>query len=104
MFLVDDIFMFPFKGLAWIARQIQHAVEEEQALGAENITRELSELYMMLETGRITEAEFDEREAELLDLLDEIQGRADAGEDAPNEDWGEDRDEDWDEPYPDDLK
>ena len=51
---------------------------------------------MMLETGRITEAEFDEREAELLDLLDEIQGRADAGEDAP--------DEDRDEPYPDDLK
>ena len=100
MFLVDDIFMFPFKGLAWIARQIQHAVEEEQALGAENITRELSELYMMLETGRITEAEFDEREAELLDLLDEIQGRIDAGEDAPDED----RDEDWDEPYPDDPK
>ncbi|MCG8638171.1 MAG: gas vesicle protein GvpG [Desulfobacterales bacterium] len=103
MFLVDDIFMFPFKGLSWIVRQIQHAVEEEQALGAENITRELSELYMMLETGRITESEFDEREAELLDLLDEIQGRVDAGEDSPGMDWDE-TDGEADEPDPDDPK
>jgi len=30
---------------------------------------------MMLETGKITEAEFDAREKELLDRLDEIQER-----------------------------
>ena len=83
--------MFPFKGLSWIVRQIQHAVEEEQALGAETITRELTELYMMLETGRITEEEFDAQEADLLDRLDEIQGIGDADDpyDPEQDEWDE---------------
>ncbi|MEH0021881.1 MAG: gas vesicle protein GvpG [Desulfobacter sp.] len=90
MIILDDIILSPFKGIYWLVRQINTAVEEEQALDAENITRELSELYMMLETGRITEAEFDEQEARLLDRLDEIRGTAGAVEDA------EDLDDEWD--------
>ncbi|HEY5529550.1 MAG TPA: gas vesicle protein GvpG, partial [Thermoleophilia bacterium] len=38
----------------------------------------LSELYMMLETGQLTEAEFDEAEKALLDRLDVLKER-DAG-------------------------
>ena len=75
MFLVDDILMAPAHGLLWIFKEIHHAVEEEQANEAEGITTKLSELYMMLETGQMTEAEFDAAEKALLDRLDAIKDR-----------------------------
>ena len=81
MFLVDDILMAPARGLFWIFRKIQHAVAEEQANEAEAITTRLSELYMMLETGQMTEAEFDAAEKALLDRLDAIKERAGGGQD-----------------------
>jgi hypothetical protein len=73
MFILDDILLFPIKSILWMFREIHNAAQQELATEAENITAELSELYMMLETGRITEDEFDTREEELLDRLDEIQ-------------------------------
>lgn len=81
MFLVDDILLAPARGLFWIFKEIHHAVEEEQANEAETITAKLSELYMMLETGQMTEAEFDAAEKELLDRLDAIKERATGGKD-----------------------
>ena len=79
MFLVDDILMAPARGLFWIFKEIHHAVEEEQASEAEAITTKLSELYMMLETGQMTEAEFDAAEKALLDRLDAIKEKAAGG-------------------------
>ena len=76
MFLVDDVVLAPIHGLLWIFRKIRDAAEEEVAGEADSITAELSELYMRLETGRITEAEFEARERVLLDRLDAIQQRA----------------------------
>lgn len=81
MLLVDDILLSPVKGLLWVFREIHHAAQEETANEAEAITAELSELYMMLETGKITEAEFDSREKNLLDRLEKIQGTETLGED-----------------------
>lgn len=81
MLLVDDILLSPVKGLLWVFREIHHAAEEEIVNEAEAITTELSELYMMLETGKITEAEFDSREKNLLDRLEKIQGTEPLGED-----------------------
>ncbi|MEI7673137.1 MAG: gas vesicle protein GvpG [Deltaproteobacteria bacterium] len=81
MFLIDDILLAPAKGLLWVFKEIQHAVEEEQANEAEAITTKLSELYMMLETGQMTEAEFDAAEKELLDRLDAIKERVGGGPD-----------------------
>jgi hypothetical protein len=75
MFLVDDILLAPARGLLWIFKEIHHAVEEEQVNEAEAITTKLSELYMMLETGQMTEAEFDATEKTLLDRLDAIKER-----------------------------
>jgi len=75
MLIIDDILLSPIKGIFWIFRELHKAAQEELATEAETITQELSELYMMLETGRITEEEFDAREKELLDRLDEIQER-----------------------------
>ena len=72
MFLIDDILLSPAKGLFYIFKQI-HKAAEEDFLDEENITAELSELYMMLETGKITEEEFDKRESELLNRLEQIE-------------------------------
>lgn len=75
MLLVDDILFYPFTGLLWVFREIQKAAEQEMINEAEAITAELGELYMLLETGKITEAEFDEREKALLDRLEQLQSQ-----------------------------
>lgn len=74
MLLVDDILASPVRGLFWIFRELHNAVQEEAVNEVENITQQLGELYMMLETGKISEAEFDERETVLLDRLDALEG------------------------------
>lgn len=73
MFLVDDILLAPAKGLLWVFREIHDAAQQELAGESETITAALSELYMRLETGQITEAEFDAQEKVLLDRLDRLQ-------------------------------
>ncbi len=73
MLLVDDILTFPIKGMFWIFKEIHNAAQQEQEGEAEGITARLTELYMMLETGQITETEFDAQEKELLDRLEQIQ-------------------------------
>jgi len=73
--LVDNLLLFPIHGLVWIFGKIHDAAQEEIAGEADAITAELSQLYMMLETGTITEEEFDDQERTLLDRLEAIQGR-----------------------------
>lgn len=75
MFLLDDLLLAPVYGLVWVFRKIHEAAQEEMAGEADAITAELSELYMRLETGQITEAEFEARERVLLDRLDAIRGK-----------------------------
>jgi hypothetical protein len=75
MLLVDDILLFPARSLLWIFRELNNAARQEMENEAESITSELSDLYMMLETERITEDEFDAREKQLLDRLEMIQTR-----------------------------
>jgi hypothetical protein len=74
--ILDDIllapFTAPFKGLLWTARKIQEAAKDELESRSTRTRSELSELYMQLETGKITEEEFDEREKRLLDRLDQL--------------------------------
>ena len=61
-------------GLFWIFREVHKAAQEEMDRQAEAITTELGELYRMLEAGKIPEAEFEVREKELLDRLEEVEG------------------------------
>ncbi|MEW6110751.1 MAG: gas vesicle protein GvpG [Thermodesulfobacteriota bacterium] len=75
MLIVDDILLFPINGVLWIFNEIRDAAEEELHSEAEAIMTQLQQLYMMLESGKITEAEFDTREAELLDRLDAVEER-----------------------------
>jgi len=81
MFLIDDILMAPARGLLWVFKEIHRAATEAQANEAEDITSKISELYMMLETGQITEAEFDAEEKILLDRLDAIKEGEDEDDD-----------------------
>ena len=73
MLLVDDILCFPVTGVLWIFDEIRSAAEEALENDADAITGQLQELYRMLESGTITEAEFDARETELLDQLEAMQ-------------------------------
>lgn len=80
MLLVDDLLLSPFTGLLWVFKEIHKAVQQEQDGEAEAVTRLLSELYMKLETGVITEEEFVAEEEQLLDRLDAINRRNQGGD------------------------
>ena len=81
MIFVDDILFSPVKGFFWIMRELQKAVQNEQENEVDRLTARLSELYMLLETGKLTQDEFDAAEREVLDRLDELEGQEpEAGE------------------------
>ena len=91
MVLVDDVLLFPVHSLLWIVREIHNAAQEELVTEAESISAELSNLYMRLETGRISEQEFTQEETVLLERLDRSQKRATGGE--ADQDEGEEQDQ-----------
>jgi len=94
MFLLDKLLTTP---LLWIAKEINEAVQKEKAGESEAITQSLSELYMRLETGKMTEEEFEAEEKQLLDRLDAIELRNQAA------DAESDNESDEDEVDPDDT-
>ena len=75
MFLVDDLLMSPVKGVLWVFKEIHNAAQQELAGEADAITAALSELYMKLDTGQITEEEFNAQEKAFLDRLDRLQAQ-----------------------------
>ena len=75
MLVSDDIVLFPVTGVLNVFRKIRAAAEQEFADQGDAIRAQLSELYMMLETGRITSEDFDLKEKELLDRLDALTSR-----------------------------
>ena len=75
MLIIDKLLLSPIYATIWAARQVDNAIRQEREAEPERITADLSDLYMMLETGQLTEAEFNIREKELLDRLDVIQVR-----------------------------
>ena len=60
----------------WVLRQVHEAAEMELEDEAEGIPLRLAELHRQLESGHITEQEFDEQERQLLDRLDQLEERA----------------------------
>ena len=94
MLLVDDLLLAPIHGLLWIFGKIHDAAQEVIAGEADAITEELRELYMMLETGRITEAEFDAQERTLLDRLEAVQDRESAPDEEEDDEGEVDEEED----------
>lgn len=80
MLLLDDILFFPVRSIFWIFREIHNTAEKELASEEGSITEQLRLLYMQLETGRISEQEFDAAEKRLLDRLDAIKSRLEGEE------------------------
>ena len=91
MILIDSLLLAPFRGVLWVAEQINDAAREQRATEAETVTEELRQLYLDLESGHLTEDEFASREQRLLDRLDEL-GNTDAEGEGAAEDseWIED--------------
>ena len=93
MLLVDDLLLSPFTSLLWVFKKIHEAVQQEKAGETEAMTRSLSELYMKLETGAITEEEFAAEEKQLLDRLDAIERRTQGGDEEADDESGDESDE-----------
>ncbi|HHT9118084.1 MAG TPA: gas vesicle protein GvpG [Candidatus Hypogeohydataceae bacterium YC38] len=71
MLLVDNILLLPWRGFMGCFKAVRDAAVKE-LFDEERVKAELSELYMMLETEKITEEEFKEREQELISELEVI--------------------------------
>ena len=76
MFLVDDLMLSPAKFVLWIFRQVHDAAQEELSGEKQRLTAELGQLHARLESGRLSEDEFDALERVLLDRLDALEDQA----------------------------
>jgi len=72
MGLLGDVLFAPVKGVYLIGKKVYEMAMEE-LLDEEGAREELEELYMLLETGKINEEEFERREKELVERLEEIE-------------------------------
>ncbi len=71
MFLIDDILLAPLKGVIFIGKKINEVIDREMSdEGA--IKERLMALQLKFEMDEINEEEYDEREDELLKLLERI--------------------------------
>jgi len=72
MFLIDNLLTAPLRGLVFVLKKIDEAVQEEVEAEERAIMADLSSLHRALDSGAITEAAFDAREQELLCRLDQL--------------------------------
>lgn len=71
MGLLDSVLLAPIKIPHFIAKKV-HEMAIEEFLNEEKVREELKNLYALLEMGKIGEEEFERREEELVDLIEEI--------------------------------
>ncbi|MEI6089153.1 MAG: gas vesicle protein GvpG [bacterium] len=71
MFILDDIFLAPLKGIIFLGKKINEVIEKESSdEGA--IKERLMRLQYKFEMDEIDEDEYDKQEDELLELLENI--------------------------------
>ncbi|PIP12753.1 MAG: gas vesicle protein GvpG [bacterium (Candidatus Stahlbacteria) CG23_combo_of_CG06-09_8_20_14_all_40_9] len=73
-FGIEDLIfpiLIPIKGVAWVADKLKEAAEAE-LYDEGKVKEELLNLQMRLETGEISEEEYNKKEAELLERLEAI--------------------------------
>ncbi len=97
MLLVDDILFSPIKGINWIFKKVHELAQEELVGEADRLRESLTELYMQLEAGQITEEEFEQQETLLLDRLDALDEDDNMIGDAEDEEGDEEDDDEDDE-------
>ena len=75
MFILDDIILAPVKGIYSLVKVIHDKMEEE-LYDPTKIQQELMQLQLQFEMDQISEEEYDEQEADLLERLSESKRRA----------------------------
>lgn len=78
MFLLDDLFLAPVKGVGWLAQQIAKEANH-QLFDEASIKEALERLQELHETGQISQKEFQDLEEKLLLRLEkarQLKGRA----------------------------
>lgn len=70
-FLLDDILFSPVHAVVWLGEQVKEAGDAER-FDESKIHESLLALQMKLELEEITEEEYQERETELMERLEEI--------------------------------
>lgn len=70
-FLLDDILFSPLHGVVWLGERVKEATEADM-FDESKIRESLLALQMKLELEEITEEEYQERETELMERMDEI--------------------------------
>jgi hypothetical protein len=78
MLLIDDLLAAPLRGLFFVLREIDAAVQAERASDERRIIAELADLHRKLDSSQITEADFDVSEERLLQHLDSLRGEGEA--------------------------
>ena len=71
MFLIDSILLAPLKGVIWMGQKLSDMAQTELT-DKGRIKEELMALQMQFELDEINEQEYNRREKELLDRLDNI--------------------------------
>lgn len=79
MFLLDDILLAPIKGIQWIGEKLRDFADKE-LFDPDKIQEELMTLQAKLDMGDLSEAEYQQREKDLLQRLNEVQRREKKGE------------------------
>ena len=85
MFIIDDLLLAPARGIFYVFREVHRQAQQQAANEAEAVRMELAELYMMLETEKIPAEEFEKRESQLLDHLEQAESRMAAAASASEE-------------------
>lgn len=70
-FLLDDILLFPVKGVLWLGQKVAESAKAEM-MDESRVRESLLTLQMRLEAEEITEEEYSGEEARLLEKLEEI--------------------------------
>ena len=71
MFLLDSILLAPLKGVIWMGEKLGDMAQKELS-DKGRIKEELMRLQLQFELDEISQAEYDQKENELLDRLDAI--------------------------------
>ena len=71
MFLIDSILLAPLKGVIWMGQKLGDMAQAELT-DKGRIKEELMALQMQFELDEINEQEYNRREKEVLDRLDDI--------------------------------
>lgn len=75
-FILDSILLAPVNGIVFVASKVRD-MAMDQLLDEEGTRRELRGLYVKLERSEISEDEFEMREAQLVERLEEIEAYRD---------------------------